>query len=101
MDALEAGSKATTEPRKRKRSAKDSPSDATSAPPAKVQEPPAQPAVSSANSEPAVAVSPVPVKPMFNVMTMTIFCLQYRVLNYDNHLIIQLIQIMIFRKFYL
>lgn len=67
MDALEAGSKSTTEPRKRKRSAKDgSMPDLPPPPPINIkpelpETPPAPAAM--ANRE----TSPTPMKPMFNV----------------------------------
>ena len=73
MDALEAGSKSTSEPRKRKRSGlvgsattdlpvKSQDSPATAVPPAA-----APPAVSQSVSATVGEASPVPVKPMFNV----------------------------------
>lgn len=79
MDALEAGSKASTEPRKRKRSGPAKDGAAPNVPdvliPAKSQDspapctPPAQP--SAGPTAPAVNTteesSPTPVKPMFNV----------------------------------
>lgn len=76
MDALEAGSKATTEPRKRKRSGlvKDGPADV--AVPTKSQE--SQPSPAS-QAGPAVSTSgeasPTPIKPMFNVNSI-ILCIE-------------------------
>jgi len=72
MDALEAGSKATTEPRKRKRSSSSSTKDSASTPSS------GEPAVVASGAAAAVTVktetsvsgdatSPLPVKPMFKV----------------------------------
>jgi hypothetical protein len=72
MDALEAGSKTSTEPRKRKRSAKDGPELPPPPPPIVPikQEAPATPPVTLAGPvvAPREETSPTPMKPMFNVI---------------------------------
>lgn len=72
MDALEAGSKATTEPRKRKRSGlvKDGLAPGASDLPISVKtEPQTTPPVSQSGAPVSTTgeTSPTPVKPMFNV----------------------------------
>jgi hypothetical protein len=75
MDALEAGSKTSTEPRKRKRSAKDGPElppppQQPIVVPTIKQEAPATPPVTLAGPvvTPREETSPIPMKPMFNVI---------------------------------